>query len=239
MKIACITFTYPDDGIKAIIGRQLIPKEWDHYWIVEKRHEYMPIPEGVKKITTHCNRGTHLNDGEFCKEYFEILKQLKHMGYDIIVKVDSDTALYKPECFVWPIEHCGVDYTYIKQCIIKPEGIDQLCNGICYGLNSRIVDCFDYEKKFLDEVITLYKGAEDFVMTRFLSDIKFPVVCNIDRLLIDWCSKRRTDDKVIAGHYGYNGNTNMINCVNEILLAQGREQIKLEDINNYISELLG
>lgn len=239
MKIACITFTYPKDGVKAIISRQLVPKEWDHYWILEERHKDMPIPEGVKTIYTKAPRGKHLDSKEFCYEYFGILKRLKDEKYDIIIKLDSDTALYKPDRYIWPVVNCGVDFVYIKNISVKREKklIAELCNGICYTINPRVVDLFKIKQSLLDPIIDQFKGQEDLIINKFFRVLKFPLTCNIDRTLCDWCTRRRKDKHVIVGHYGYEDNTNMINCVNEILEAQGREPIKLETISPYIEKL--
>lgn len=243
MKIACITFTYPKDAIKAIISRQLIPKDWDHYWVVEEKDKDMPIPEGVKLIVTQAKRGTHLDSREFCKEYFKVLINLQRTGmYDIIVKVDSDTAVYKMDPFVWPIINCGVDFVYIKNIFISKDknnknSVKELCNGICYAFNARILNVFIKENKLIDKLIERFRGQEDLVISTFIKSLKFPLICNVDRSLVDWCTNRRNDEHTVVGHYGYKNNTNMINCVNEILEAQNKKPISLEDISGYINEL--
>lgn len=234
MKIACITFTYPKDAIKAFIGSSLLPKDWDIYWAIDEKDKDMPVPSNVSKIITEFDRGEHLNSKQMIYGFVEILKLFSE-HYDIIIKLDSDTALYKPECFINPIIDSNSDFVYIRR--TPNEYIVPISNGICYSLSKRCISYLlnvDYTK-----LIMIYNGSEDSIISHFLSCIHpWPLISQIDKSKIDWSTVEFCDKQTIAGHYGYINNGKMFEQVNKVLNVQNKTLIDLDEImsSKFISD---
>lgn len=228
MKIACITFTYPKDAFKAFIGSHLLPKEWDIFWAVDEKDKDMPVPSNVKKIITTFDRGHHLNSKEMIYGFIDILQHLSN-EYDIILKLDSDTSLYKPECFINPIIDSHSDFVYIRR--TPNEYITPISNGICYSFSKRCISYMlnvDYTK-----LIMIHNGSEDSIISHFLSSIHpWPLISQIDKSRIDWSTNSFIDEKAIAGHYGYINNNEMFDRTNEILKLQGRTELSIAELIN-------
>lgn len=234
MKIACITFTYPKDAIKAFIGSRLLPKDWDIYWAIDEKDKDMPVPSNVSKIITKFDRGEHLNSKEMIYGFVEILKSFSE-HYDIIIKLDSDTALYKPECFINPIIDSNSDFVYIRR--TPNEYAAPISNGICYSLSKRCISYLlnvDYTK-----LIMIHNGSEDSIISHFLSCIHpWPLISQIDKSRIDWTTAPFCDKQAIAGHYGYINNNEMLDRTNKILKLQDRNELNISELINsqYMSE---
>lgn len=228
MKIACVTFTYPKDAIKAFIGLQLLPKNWDIYWVIDEKDKDMPIPSNVKKVITSFDRGHHLNSKEMIYGFVNILQQLSK-EYDIILKLDSDTSLYKPECFISPIINSHSDFVYIRR--TPNEYVTPISNGICYSFSSRCISYLtgvDYTK-----LIMIHNGSEDSIISHFLSSIHpWPLLSQIDKSRIDWSTTPFIDEKTIAGHYGYINNNDMLDRTNQILKLQCRNELRISELIN-------
>lgn len=229
MKIACITFTYPKDAIKAFIGSKLLPKDWDIYWALDEKDKEMPVPSNVNKIITNFDRGHHLNSKEMIYGFIELLSKLSEK-YDIVLKLDSDTSLYKPECFINPIVDSNSDFVYIRR--TPAEYIAQISNGICYSLSKRCISYLlgvDYTK-----LIMIHHGSEDSIISHFLAHIHpWPLLSQIDKLRCDWCSSEYISENTIAGHYGHINNNEMLNRTNNVLEKQNKSPL---DANKLIAD---
>lgn len=228
MKIACVTFTYPNDAIKAFIGSKLLPKEWDIYWALDEKDKDMPVPSNVNKIITHFDRGQHLNSKEMIYGFIDMLNQLSEK-YDIVLKLDSDTSLYKPECFINPIVDSNSDFVYIRR--TPAEYVAQISNGICYSLSKRCISYLlgvDYTK-----LIMIHNGSEDSIISHFLSHIHpWPLLSQIDKTRCDWGMAEYINENTIAGHYGYVSNNEMLSRTNKILEKQNKPQLNANELMN-------
>lgn len=238
MKVAILTFTYPKDAIKASIGLQLIPKEWDVFWALDKKDEDMPVPERVKKIITEFPRGERLNSNEMIYGFRDLLFDLTKedgKGYDVVIKLDSDTSIFKPEVFVDPIELGGSDFVYIRR--TPNECRIPVSNGICYSMTRRAVEYLrnvDFTNLILE-----YNGAEDEILSHFFAAYHpWPLISQIDKFLVDWSVQPFGTEKTIAGHYGYVSNNQMLARTNEILKIQGRPELDNDAIVEYSNKIV-
>lgn len=230
MKIACLTFTYPKDAYKAFVGSKLLPSNWDRYWVLDKSDEDMPVPEGISKEITTFDRGTHLNGKETIYGFIQLLnKMFFEYNYDIVLKLDSDTAIYSPNCFVNPIIEGGSDFVYIRR--YPSEYSVPIANGICYAFSKK---CMDYIKGVdFKDLIMIHHGSEDSVISHYLTMLHpWPLISQVNKSLIDWTAQRYCEHNTIAGHYGYVSNNEMLKRINEILAKQNRPIIEVSELIN-------
>jgi hypothetical protein len=232
MRIAVLTFTYPKDAGKAVITKSLLPKEWDVIWCVESKDKDMPVPEGVKILVKDFPRGEHLNVKESIQgmqeTYIEVAKD-----YDIVIKMDSDVSLYKPECFVQPIIDSGVDFCYVRR--TPDECKEALCNGSCYAMSRNAI--LYLKGQDLSDIADYREGHEDLIFSHFfLIKCPFLLISQINKFKVDWCVLRYEGEDCIMGHYGYVSVKEMYLRTLSMLTKQGKK-IEDEYISNYIDKL--
>lgn len=234
MKVAILTFTYPKDVVKASIGLQLIPKDWDVFWALDIKDQDMPVPNRVEKIITSFPRGERLNSNEMIYGFRDILFDLTNKdgkNYDVVIKLDSDTSIFKPEVFIDPIRLGGSDFVYIRR--MPTECRIPVSNGICYAMTRRAIEYLrnvDFTNLILE-----YNGAEDEIISHFFAAYHpWPLISQIDKFLVDWSVQPFGTEKTVAGHYGYVSNNQMLARTNEILRIQGRPEIDSKAILEYI-----
>jgi hypothetical protein len=235
--IASLTFVTPENAIKAYISNIIFDLNCTRFWLVEKDHKDLPIPENVVKIT--MQKDIEKGSLEFIKFYFSLLKNIKMKDFDIIIKKNADCVIYNTNNFIWPIFLNGVDLCYIKNMYFNEytKYVDERCYGDTYAISSRAVECFNYEQELLEKLIEKYNGNEDLILTAFIKNIKFPILSQIDHQRCDLVTKRNINDTIIAGGYSNLSNTAMLNRVNKILEVQGKTAIKESDLTKYINEL--
>ena len=236
MKVACLTFTYPRDAIKAYIGSQILPKNWDLFWVIDKKHEHMPVPNNVTKVITTFDRGTHLNGKDTIYGFVELLKMMTEKGYDIVLKLDSDTSLFNPLCFINPIIEGGSDFVYVRR--YPSEYSVPIANGICYSFSKNCINKYLTNVDFKD-LIMIHHGSEDSIISHYLVCLHpWPLISQVNKSLIDWSVQQSCQENTIAGHYGYKDVNYMLNRTNEILTKQGKENIPQDIINsNFVKQI--
>ena len=242
-KVAIVTFTYPKDAVRAYLGLQVIPKEWDVFWALEKKDVYMPIPKGVNVIETSAPRGSHLDSLEFNYECIDLFRSLANRGYDIVMKLDSDTMIFKPDIYTWPIVEAGVDFIYVRRKVTEfPHLLLPLCSGICYAFSKRcLVDFLNDEtvRKHWPEFAKNYGYCEDHCIIHFLFYQRLANLMQIekDRVWYSIINNKVELSDCLLGHYGYDDVGLMYRHANEVLKAYNRPTLKYERLQDYILEM--
>lgn len=149
MKIASITYTYPDDYAVAERGDRVLRKNWSRtkecepvacYWCVHRDHaeaarryvseesEYFRAHEQERPIILEHNfdAGGHLNGsnavfGMRWQLWELFFRNPQGMRLDAVIKKDSDCMILKPECFTEPVRLLGSDHVYAPQNPFKPK----------------------------------------------------------------------------------------------------------------------
>ena len=233
MKIAVLTFTYPKDAGKAVIANSMLPKEWDHFWCIESKDKDMPVPEGVKLLVMDFPRGQHLNVKESIFGIQRAYIKLVDMGYDVVIKMDSDVALFKPHCFADPIINSGVDFCYVRR--TPDECKEGLCNGSCYAMSKRAIN--QLQNQDLSDIADFREGHEDLIFSHFfIIKCPFLLVSQINKFKVDWCVYRYNGADAVMGHYGYVPLKEMYIRTLEILQKSGKE-LNNDFIESYIDKL--
>lgn len=233
MRIAVITFTYPKDAGKAAIANSMLPKEWDHFWCIETRDKDMPFPEGVKPLILDFPRGQHLNVVESIDGMKQAYIMLADMGYDVIIKMDSDVSLFRPQCFVDPIVNSGADFVYVRR--TPDECKEGLCNGSCYAMSKKAVN--QLRDQDLSAIADFREGHEDLIFSHFfLIKCPFLLISQINKFKVDWCVLRYNGADTVMGHYGYIPLKEMYIRTMEILQKNGKT-LDIEHIETYIDKL--
>lgn len=233
MRIAVLTFTYPKDAGKAVISHSMLPKDWDHYWCIESKDKDMPFPEGVKPLILDFPRGQHLNVVESIEGMQRAYIQLIDMGYDVVIKMDSDVSLFKPQCFVDPIINSGVDFCYVRR--TPDECKEGLCNGSCYAMSKKAIN--QLRNQDLSVIAAFREGHEDLIFSHFfLIKCPFLLISQINKFKIDWCVYRYNEADTIMGHYGYISLKDMYIRTMEIL-NKNNSTLDIDYIEKYIDKL--
>lgn len=207
--VFAITYTCKRDLLKAWIMHSTLPKDWFKIWVVSESDSEMPIPFGVRRVVKKFNRGHGLNLPESVlamKElYVEIAKEMTDS--DLLVKIDSDTVLYRPDAFTAPFRAGSVDFTYIRRHFNEGR---LLCNGCCYAVNKRALERLGrVSDKVWNEVFSKFKG-EDMVFSAIWNVYNTDLMtCQINKKMGYLCCEPYHDKKMIFGHYGYMTATKM------------------------------
>lgn len=232
MRIICLTFTYPKDARRAAFHAQLLPSHWRKIWCVEPAHAGMPVPAGVEKLVRDFPRGQTLrHDAAILgmrDVYLDLSKQC-----DALVKLDSDTALFRPEAFEAPIRYAESDFVYVRRLAMESR---LLCNGCCYAVSKkalrRLAGKFD-----LSLFPEQFGGHEDLIFSAFWAvRHKDLSLCQINKLKWSWCEVPYIAADAFGAHNGYVSEIEDFNLCRKILAASGRSSA-LADIGEYAAEL--
>lgn len=100
-------------------------------------------------------------------------------GSDIVIKLDSDTLLYRPECFSMPILMSGVGFVGVRRFAVdsttlgnapKDKPILNLCNGCAYMMTREAFGFIDgATPAVIDAAIHEANGHEDLFFSRMFS----------------------------------------------------------------------
>lgn len=198
MKILCLTYTCQRDYARALMHAQLLPADWRKVWVVSTADAALAAPAGTEKIVRDFPRGNSLRGGEAIAAMRSLFLDLR-TECDLLVKLDSDTALFRPEAFTEPTRAADIDFTYIRRW--WKEG-RLLCNGCCYAVSRRALDAL--ETFYPEGIPANFKGHEDLIFsawwTTFNKDL---TLCQLDKNKVHWKAQPYFGDDIIAAHYGY------------------------------------
>ncbi|MBP3303010.1 MAG: hypothetical protein J6L64_07775 [Opitutales bacterium] len=227
--IVCLTFTYPKDAPKAALCGALLPAGWRRVWCVEAKHAGMPVPDGVEKIVADFPRGETLR---YKPAILGMAKVYAGFDCDCLIKLDSDTAMWRPDAFVAPIECSDVDFVYIR----RHKNEDGYANGNAYAMSKRAVSRVrDYSAFITPTLIDRYFGNEDRVFSAFLIDRNQDLTCcQINKAKCDWRMRAYTATDCIASHYGYISFDETKGRVSDMCRALNRD---IPDISGYLEKL--
>lgn len=231
MKTICLTYTCPKDAAKAALCGEFVPAEWERVWCVEPRHADMPVPAGVEKLVADFPRGGSLRYAPALDGMAKVFAGFAG-ACDCLVKLDSDTVLWRPRAWTAPIEYAGSDFVYIRRSYIEGR---LFANGNAYALAPRALDRLSGFKAARHAPNNKYDGHEDRVFSAFLTtqnvDLAF---CQINKMLCSWCSEPYTGADCLASHYGYIDFARTTEKVQEMCGILGRE---MPDVSAYLAEL--
>lgn len=198
MNTIVLTFTYPADAEKAAIGASFLPKSWRKIWCVESAHvSQITPPEGVELLVRDFPRGNTLRGDGAVNAQAQIYRELG-AECDCLVKLDSDTVLFRPEAFTAPCEFSDVDFTYIRRHHFESR---LLANGCCYAMSRRAIERL---ATFPAEHPKNFKGHEDLIFSEFFTcQHKDLTLCQIDKTKVYWHTKPSMSSRHFAAHYGY------------------------------------
>lgn len=228
MDIVCLTFTCPKDAPKAALCGAFLPAEWRRVWCVEPKHAEMPAPDGVEKIVADFPRGGTLR---YNPAILGMAKVFAGIDCDCLIKLDSDTVIWRPDAFVLPIERSDVDFVYIRRG--KSEG--GYANGNAYALSSRARARVGGCTSLFADLIDRYYGHEDRVFSAFLIDRNPDLTCcQINKEKCGWHMRAYTAPDCIATHYGYTSFDEARSSIADMCRVLNRE---VPDVSGYLKNL--
>jgi len=199
-KVVALTFTYPRDAGKAALFGAELPTEWERIWCVESKDAEMPVPAGVKKIVADFPRGGTLRDAGAVYGMRDVFVSVaKNTGCKALVKLDSDTALFRPRAFVAPVLESDCDFVYIRRSACEGRG---LANGCCYVLGQGAISRLP--RLYPTGIPAAFKGHEDIIFSNFFNNAETDLqTCSLDKLKVSWKMREYFGRDILAGHYGY------------------------------------
>ena len=145
MNIACLTYTCSSDAALAARHAAILPATWKKFWIVESKDARIAAPAGTEILVRNFPRGGSLSGRECIEGMRKVFLEFAEAGFDAVVKLDSDTALFRPEAWTAPFESAGTDFTYIRRWENESR---LLANGCAYTVSRRAIERFaSCEKK--------------------------------------------------------------------------------------------
>lgn len=203
MNIICLTFTCARDAERAAFHQKFLPENWRKIWCVEPKDALLPVPAGTEKLVRAFPRGASLRQIEAIRGMRNVYLELAEKC-DLLVKLDSDTALFRPEAWTVPAEVADIDFTYIRRHTAESR---LLANGCCYAVSKRALQ----RLKNFDETrdaLPAFGGHEDLIFSAFWTGGIVPenrdlTLCQIDKKKVWWSIKAYAGNDIFAGHFGY------------------------------------
>lgn len=212
MNVISITFTYPADAGKAAFSSGLLPASWHKVWCVESRHaDLIRVPKGVELLVRDFPRGNTLRGDACVNAQAAIFRELGERC-DCLVKLDSDTVLFRPDAFTAPCQFADIDFTYIRRHHFQSR---LLANGCCYAMSKRATERLGaFPKKHPEN----FAGHEDLIFSEFFTcQNKDLTLCQIDKTKVYWHTAKSMSPAHFAAHYGYIATSEMLSLAEEHL----------------------
>lgn len=204
MKIACLTFTFPRDYEMARRHAITLPPEWQKIWCVESKDETSAraaAPAGTQILVADFPRGESLRRNAAVHGMRRVFQKIIASGFDGIVKLDSDTALFRPRAWSAPLEFAGTDFTYISRWEKESR---LLANGCAYTLSARAVSRLSDKLFYPAGIPNQFKGHEDLIFSAWLTAFQRDLTtCRLDKNRVHWKCKAYNGKDILAAHYGY------------------------------------
>lgn len=201
MKIACITYTCKRDAELATRHAKLLPPQWNKFWIVESKDKSLSAPAGTEVLVRDFPRGGTLSGAESIEGMRKVFLEFAAAGFDAVVKLDSDTALFRPEAWTAPFEFAGTDFTYIRRWENESR---LLCNGAAYTISRRAIERLTPERFYPGGIPKNFHGAEDLIFSAFWTAFQRDLtLCQLDKNRVHWKIRPYFKSDILAAHYGY------------------------------------
>lgn len=204
MKSCAVIFTYPNDYIKTCYLCSTIKDCVDDvYFCIETKHKDVPIPSWAKQLIVDFDRCGSLHGCESIIGQKAVYKKLAlEMDYDLVLKIDADTAVFKPDCFIKAIE-IGSDFAFIRRGREEVHGINA-CNGCCYAMSkAAIKELEKANSSEFDSLMLQLDRHEDLVFSLFFANKNSLYRHEINKNKVWLAARPYRESDIIAGHYGY------------------------------------
>lgn len=222
-KTYCLIYTCARDVLKAQITAACVPLDWKIIWCVESKDRDLPLPRG-EVIIRDFPRGAQLRFIDALRGMRGVFLELaeRMTDNDLLIKLDSDTTLYRPESFTAPFFFGDVDFTYIRRNFNEGRFT---ANGSCYAVSKRaILRLKRLPEKRFEESARRYEGHEDRVFSSFWTTQNIDLTyCQLDKAKCDWHYRRYLGADSYLGHWGYFKETEMFDGVKEAFERRGME----------------
>lgn len=239
MRSCALVFTYPGDYERAIYCIQpLVGKVDTIFFCIESAHTNFPLPSWVTPIIADFNRCVSLHGAEAIFGIKSVYKMLNERGYDCILKVDSDTMIFRPECFIGPIE-TGADFVFIKR-FENPSNTNpaaRTANGMAYAINKTGVTCLNStESALFDKTMFQYDRHEDLTFSSLLTTNRFIQTSEIPKFKIYFSVGPYRKSDIIAAHFGHCDITRMKDEI-KLIKPQLYDEVFSEESEKYVQNL--
>lgn len=134
---------------------------------------------GEELFFHNFNAGGSLRYSEAIHGMRSIYRQVFRDECDAILKLDSDTLLYRPQCFTDPVLSSGVGFVAVRRYAVdsttlgtapKDKPILNLCNGCAYMMTKEAFGYIDgAHPSLIDAAIHEANGHEDLFFSRMFS----------------------------------------------------------------------
>ena len=204
MNTVALTFTCTRDAERAAYHQRFLPADWRKVWCVESKDAdacRRAAPPGTEILVRDFPRGGTLRGNDAVEGMRKVFLEIPDLfPCDCLVKIDSDTALLRPEAFSAPVEFAYSDFVYIRRLSVESR---LLANGCCYAMSrkalARLAGGFPasaFPKNF--------GGHEDLVFSAFFTiRHKDLALCQISKLRWSWCETPTIAPGVVGAHNGY------------------------------------
>lgn len=201
MNIACLTYTCSSDAALAARHASILPAAWKKFWIVESKDAGIEPPAGTEILVRDFPRGGSLSGRECIEGMRKVFLEFAEAGFDAVVKLDSDTALFRPEAWTAPFESAGTDFTYIRRWENESR---LLANGCAYTVSRRAIERLAPERFFPNGLPPNFHGAEDKIFSAFWTAFQRDLtLCQLDKNRVHWKCRPYFGNDILAAHYGY------------------------------------
>ncbi len=239
MRSCALVFTYPGDYERAIYCIQpLIDKVDSIFFCIESAHADFPLPNWITPIIADFNRCTSLHGAEAIFGIKSVYKMLNDQGYDCILKVDSDTMIFRPECFTNPIE-TGADFVFIKRLEnpVPEYAAARTANGMAYAIDRAGIACLNStDSNTFDKIMFQYDRHEDLTFSTILTTNRFIQVSEIPKFKIYFSVAPYRKSDIIAAHFGHCDITRMKDEI-KLIKPQLYDEIFSKESEQYVADL--
>lgn len=239
MRTCALVFTYPGDYERAVYCiKPLIDKVDSIFFCIESEHADFPLPIWVTPIIADFNRCKSLHGAEAIFGIKSVYKMLNEKGYDCILKVDSDTMIFRPECFLDPIE-TGADFTFIKRFENTNANMPhaRTANGMAYALSKAGVSCLNStESDVFDRIMFQYDRHEDLTFSSILTTNRFIQTSEIPKFKIFFSVGPYRKSDIIAAHFGH-CDIDRIKDEIKLIKPQLYDELFSEESTKYVEKL--
>lgn len=122
---------------------------------------------------------------------------------ELLVKLDSDTALFRPEAWTTPAETADVDFTYLRRYDAESR---LLANGCAYAVSRRALLQLKNFYSAADKIPAGFAGNEDMLFSAFWTALprnRDLTLCQLSKDKFHWCAKPYYDADCLDAHLGY------------------------------------
>lgn len=205
MNIICLTFTFPRDFARAACHQRFLPAAWRKIWCVESADRTAAraaAPAGTEILPRDFPRGKTLRGDDAVEGMRRVFLELAAQC-ELLVKLDSDTALFRPEAWTAPAEAADVDFTYLRRYEAESR---LLANGCAYAVSRRALLRLKNFYADGDNIPAGFAGHEDLLFSAFWTALprnRDLTLCQLNKDKFHWCAKPYYGADCLGAHLGY------------------------------------